>query len=110
MVRTERLAVAGCRVFPFLLAAFLPGCKSLTRKGEKVGLTSSFYWVSERRAVGDVKADPPCVSPNDWKRRLKNQAATLGADVILHEEPLVGSVNGKAYDCGGLYPKPSETM
>lgn len=90
----------------FLLLTTLPACTSLSLRGEKVRLTKVPADVADCRAVGDVQADPPFVGPNDWKNKLKNQAASLGADVVLRESPLVGSVKGKAYDCGGRYARP----
>jgi len=66
-----------------------------------VALAIAAWEAKRRRAVGDVKASPPFVGPNDWKHQLQNQAAALGADVVLHEVPFIGSVKGKAYDCGG---------
>jgi hypothetical protein len=87
------------------LLAALPACTSLSLKGERVRLTRSPADVTDCRAVGDVRASPPFVGPNDWKNKLKNQAAALGADVVLHESPLIGGVKGKAFDCGGRYAK-----
>lgn len=87
------------------LCLTIPGCTSLSLKGERVRLTTTAGDVTECRAVGDVQANPPFVSPGDWKNMLKNQAAELGGDVVLHQSPGVGSVTGKAYDCGGRYAK-----
>jgi hypothetical protein len=89
-----------------LLSVFWLGCTSLSLKGERVRLTKSADDVAGCRAVGNVQADPPFVGPGDWKNRLKNQAADLGADVVLHESPSIGGVSGTAYDCGGRYGRP----
>lgn len=93
------------RVLVLVLLVTLPACTSLSLRGERVRLTNQPADVADCRALGDVQANPPFVGPNDWKNKLKNQAAGLGADVVLHESPGFGSVHGKAYDCGGRYAK-----
>ena len=81
----------------------LTACTSVSLQGERVRLTKAPADVTGCRAVGDVQANPPFVGPNDWKHKLQNQGAALGADVVLHKSALIGSVKGTAYDCGGRY-------
>lgn len=83
----------------------LPGCTSLSLRGERVRLTTSAGDVIECREIGEVQADPPFGTPDSWSNSLRNQAAELNADVVLHKTVTIGSVKGTAYDCGGRYAR-----
>ncbi len=87
------------RALVFALLVTLPGCTSLSVKGERVRLTTSPADVTDCRAVGDVAGTIYTVPD------LKNQAVALGADVVLYRRPVGWGIKGKAYDCGGRYAK-----
>jgi hypothetical protein len=109
MARTEWPAVARCCVFPFLFAAFLPGCTSSSPKSESVYLAPIDQDVDGCRPVAYVHAIPPFESPDGWKTVLKSQAAARGANIVLHEVPLGGTISGRAYDCRGRKAKRNDS-
>lgn len=87
------------RALVFALLVTLPGCTSLSLKGERVRLTTSPADVTDCRAVGDVEGTTFTATG------LKNRAAALGADVVLYSQPVTHVIKGKAYDCGGRYAR-----
>lgn len=84
----------------------LCSCVSLSLAGEQVRMTRHESDVKDCRYVGDVQAKPPFHGPNDAESKLRNEAAKLGGDVVL-ARGYVGTIEGKVYDCGGRYSRPS---
>ena len=80
---------AGC-------AGALLGCVELTPGGRTVTLTGTVTDVRDCRTVGAVR-DREGIGP--WKTRLRNEAATLGADTVYTTGPGLGFAEGVAYDC-----------
>jgi hypothetical protein len=76
------------------------GCATLSLKGERVRTTTADSDVKGCKLLGEVSAPPPYVGPSDAEFKLRNQAADLGADVVLMQTG-VGSATGRAFDCGG---------
>ena len=86
---------------PLLLT--LPSCTSLSLRGELVRITTHATDAEGCKLLGDVRADPPYGTSKTAENKLRNQAAELGADVVVRASYGIGSVDGKAYDCGGRY-------
>lgn len=82
-----------------VLLALGTGCVSPTLRGAKVQLTQAESDVAGCKFLGQVEARPPFVVPNDYKIKLQNAAAELGADVVLHGTAIIGTQVGDAYDC-----------
>jgi hypothetical protein len=84
-----------------VLATCLYGCFSLSPGGERVALVDDITRVQPCRSVGQVSAAPPFMWPDDWKKKLRNQAAERGADTVYAKSPglSVGSVDGEAFVC-----------
>lgn len=83
------------------LAAATCGCFSLSPSGERVALVDDITRVQPCRSVGQVSATPPFMWPDDWKKKLRNQAAERGANTVYARSPglSVGSVDGEAFVC-----------
>lgn len=77
-------------------------CVSLSLAGEKVRVTKHESDVEGCRYLGEVEAHPPYRGPHDAMYTLRNEAGKLGADVVVSND-LIGTIKGKAYDCGGKY-------
>lgn len=88
------LSIIGCLAAPS--AAF---ALKHTTGAEKVNLTQVRSEVEGCDLKGDVAAKPPFVLPNDWKVKLQNAAVEIGANVVLHNGPGIGSVKAQAYFC-----------
>lgn len=80
------------------------GCRSLSLRGYQVRVTTHDSDVTDCRFLGEVKAHPPFVGPNDAENTVRNKAAELGADVVRISNG-VGVATGRAFDCGGRYAK-----
>jgi len=91
---------ASCAAVIFVLAT---GCVSPTLRGAKVQLTTSEGDVAGCKYLGQVEAPPPFVVPNDYKIKLQNAGAEIGADVVFHGTAIIGTQVGDAYDCEGKY-------
>jgi hypothetical protein len=91
-----------CMIGMAALLLFSVACVSLSLAGEKVRVTKHDSDVEGCRFVGDVEAHPPYHGPHDAENTLRNEAAKLGGDVVV-SRGLVGTIKGKAYDCGGKY-------
>ena len=99
MLRTFRLGLA-------LLLLTATACVSLSLAGEGVRLTKHDSDVEGCKFLGEVEAHPPYHGPNDAENTLKNEAAKLGADVVV-SRGFFGTIEGRAYDCGGKYSRSS---
>ena len=78
------------------------GCATMSLKGERVRTTTAASDVEGCKPPGEVSAPPPYVGPSDAEFKLRNQAADLGANVVLMQTG-VGSATGRAFDCAGKF-------
>lgn len=88
------------RKFLFTIFLVLPGCASLSAAGEKVKLTTEVKDTQGCKLLGKVQATPPYSLPSDWKKKLRNAAGDLGANVVYTEGAgWKSTVDGSAYTC-----------
>jgi predicted PP-loop superfamily ATPase len=94
-------------LFAGALALSLCGC-SLSAGAAHVVVVDELAIVKPCRSLGLVSAPPPFLLPDDWRIKLRNQAAALGGDTVYAKTPgllTVGSIDGEAFVCG-LRPTP----
>ncbi len=83
------------------LALIFCGCASLTSEGERVKLSQNKEDSKDCLFIKQVQAHPPYGLPRDWKYKLRNEAARVGANLVfVKSTPVFGSVSGEAYKCG----------
>ena len=88
------------KLYFLLLLTLVAGCATISEGGKKVKLTENISEIKNCKYLNKIASHPPYGSADDWKIQLKNQAASLGGNVV-HAFPkfFTTSIKGEVYLC-----------